>query len=425
MGTTRTSVSLGDLRGVVGEGYVREAAPEDAVEGVAPSFVVEPGTIEELGELMKLASWEGLKVAPRGGGTKMWLGNPPTELDLVVSIARMNEVIEHVPGDQVVRVQAGIKLEDLQERLAASNQMLAVDPSEEGATIGGIVAANAYGPRRLRYATVRDLIIGITVVLSDGTVAKAGGKVVKNVAGYDLSKLFTGSLGTLGIIADATFRLHPIPETSGTVTMEVESSQVAGEAVQSILHSQILSSALELRWDGGSGTLAVLIENLEPAVAAQVETASSLLRSYREPRVLDSVEGNELIDSMRHLLDDDEVNLKIGFMPAGLPDVITAVLAAAERRGATARITGHAGNGVTFVGVSGGGQDAHAGLIEELREVLVARGGSVVVQRGPAALKKRVDAWGPLGDRLVLTRRVKEKFDPGAVLNPGRFVGGI
>ncbi len=425
MGTTRTSVSLGDLRGVVGEGYVREAAPEDAVEGVAPSFVVEPGTIEELSELMKLASREGLKVAPRGGGTKMWLGNPPTELDLVVSIARMNEVIEHVPGDQVVKVQAGIKLEDLQERLAASNQMLAVDPSEEGATIGGIVAANAYGPRRLRYATVRDLIIGITVVLSDGTVAKAGGKVVKNVAGYDLSKLFTGSLGTLGIIADATFRLHPIPETSGTVTMEVDSPQVAGEAVQSILHSQILSSALELRWDGGGGVLAVLIENLEPAVVAQVETASSLLRSYAEPRVLDSVEGNELIDSMRHLLDDDEVKLKIGFMPAGLPDVIMAVLGAAERRGATARITGHAGNGVTFVGVSGGGQDAHIGLIEELREVLVARGGSVVVQRGPAALKKKVDAWGPLGDRLFLTRRVKEKFDPGVVLNPGRFVGGI
>ncbi len=425
MGTTRTSVSLGDLRGIVGEGYAREAAPEDAVEGVAPLFVVEPGTIEELGELMKLASREGLKVAPRGGGTKMWLGNPPTELDLVVGVARMNEVIEHVPGDQVVKVQAGIRLQDLQERLAASNQMLAVDPSEEGATIGGIVAANSYGPRRLRYATVRDLIIGITVVLSDGTVAKAGGKVVKNVAGYDLSKLFTGSLGTLGVIADATFRLHPIPETSGTVTVEVNSPQATGEAVQSILHSQILPSVLELRWDGGSGTLAVLIENMEPAVAAQAETASSLLRPYGELRVLDSAEGNELIDSMRHLLDDDEVKLKIGYMPAGLPDVITEVLGAAERRGAAARITGHAGNGVTFVGLSGGGEEAQIGLIEELRGVLVPKGGSVVVQTGPATLKRKVDAWGPLGDRLSLTRRVKEKFDPGFVLNPGRFVGGI
>ena len=425
MGTTRTRVSLEDLQGIVGEGHVREATPGDAVEGVAPHFVVEPGTIEEISELMKLASREGLKVAPRGGGTKMFLGNLPTELDLVVSIARMNEVLEHVPGDQVVRVQAGIRLADLQERLAGSNQMLAVDPSEEGATVGGIVAANVYGPRRLRTGTVRDLIIGITVVLSDGTVAKAGSKVVKNVAGYDLSKLFTGSLGTLGIIADANFRLHPIPETSGTVALEVDSPAAAGEAVQSLLHSQLLLSAIELRWSEGSGTLAVLIENMEPAVAAQVETASSLLGAYGEPRVLDSAGGNELIDSIRRFLEDDEVKLKIGFMPAGLPDVMTAVLGGAERKGVTARITGHAGNGVTFVGLSGGGEEAQIGLIEELREVLVPRGGSVVVQRAPATLKKRVDAWGPVGSSLLLTRRVKERFDPRGGLNPGRFVGGI
>ena len=425
MGTTRTRVSLDDLRGIVGEGHVREAAPEDAVEGVAPQYVVEPGTIEEIGEVMKLADREGLKVVPRGGGTKMFLGNPPTGLDLVLSVARLNEVIEHVPGDQVVRVQAGARLADVQERLAGNNQMLALDREEEGATIGGVVATNSYGPRRLRYATVRDLIIGITVVLPDGTVAKAGSKVVKNVAGYDLSKLLTGSLGTLGIIADANFRLHPIPETSGTVVVKLDDPEAVGEAVQSILHSQILASALELRWEGGSGTLALLIENVEPAVAAQVESASSLLRPHKEPEVLGDAEGNELIGSIRHLLDGDDVKLKIGYMPAGIAEVIGAVTGAAERRGVTARITGHAGNGVTFVGLLGADEEAYAGIVEEVREVLVPKGGSVVVQKAPATLKKRVDVWGPVGDSLLLTRRLKEKFDPRGVLNPGRFVGGI
>src|SRR5918995_3057509 len=211
MDTRTKNVSLEDLQRIVGEEHAREATSEDAVDGVGPSFVAEPGSVEETSELLRFAAEEGLAVSPRGGGTKASLGNPPRELDLILSTVRMDEVIEHVPGDQVVRVQAGIRLRDLQERLAGSDQMLGIDPPEEGATVGGAVAANSTGPRRYRYGTIRDLIIGITVILSDGTVAKAGGKVVKNVAGYDLSKLFTGSLGTLGVIANANFRLHPRP----------------------------------------------------------------------------------------------------------------------------------------------------------------------------------------------------------------------
>ena len=188
------NVPTEELQNIVGEEHVRQAFADDAVDGVEPSLVVEPGTIEETSEVMKLASREGLAVSPRGSGTKMGLGNPPKAIDLILSTARMNAIIEHVPGDQIVRTQAGLKLRDLQRNLAESDQMLGVDPPAEGATVGEIVAANASGPRRLRYGTIRDLIIGIKVVLADGTVAKAGGKVVKNVAGYDLSKLFTGSL---------------------------------------------------------------------------------------------------------------------------------------------------------------------------------------------------------------------------------------
>src|SRR5829696_2294156 len=286
MDTRTKNISLEDLQRLVGEDHAREAAPEDAIDGVKPSFVAEPGSVEETSELLRFAADEGLAVCPRGGGTKSSLGNPPRELDLVLSTARMVDVIEHVPGDQVVRVQAGIKLQDLQERLAGSDQMLGIDPPEtrSGATVGGLVAANSSGPRRHRYGTIRDLIIGITVVLSDGTVAKAGGKVVKNVAGYDLSKLFTGSLGTLGVIAECNFRLHPRPETARSVAVELPDTASAGAASQAILHAQVVPSAVELLWDGETRMITVLIEGIPSGVEAQSETAAHILKDFGEVR---------------------------------------------------------------------------------------------------------------------------------------------
>jgi glycolate oxidase FAD binding subunit len=424
MATRTKNVSLEDLQNIVGQEHAREAAAEDAVDGVAPSFVVEPGSTEEISELMKFANDQDLAVAPRGGGTTMSLGNPPRELDLILSTARMNAVVEHVPGDQVVRVQSGIRFGDLQERLAGSDQMLGVDPPEvgDGATVGGIVAANSSGPRRYRYGTVRDLIIGITVVLADGTVAKAGGKVVKNVAGYDLSKLFTGSLGTLGVIAECNFRVHPRPETDRIVAVELPDTASAGAASQAILHAQIVPSAVELLWSDETRMLTVLIEGIPSGVEAQAETASHILRSFGEVRTL---ADDEAQPSSPPGAGDDEVAVKISAPPAELAGVLDSTLGAASRLGVTPRITGHAGTGVTYVGLSGGDEEARAGVVEELREIWLRRGGSVIVREAPPAFKERVETWGPVGTRLDLTRRVKEKFDPRGVLNPGRFVGGI
>jgi glycolate oxidase FAD binding subunit len=424
---TRTkNISLEDLQNIVGEEYAREAGAADAVDGVAPSFVVEPGSTEETSELMKFASAEGLAVAPRGGGTTITLGNPPRELDLILSTTRMNEVVEHVPGDQVVRVQSGIRLRDLQERLAGSDQVLGVDPPEEGsgATVGGIVAANSSGPRRYRYGTVRDLIIGITVVLADGTVAKAGGKVVKNVAGYDLAKLFTGSLGTLGVIAECNFRLHPRPEAARTVVVELPDASSAGEASQAILHAQIVPSAVELYWSGETRLLTVFIESIASGVEAQAETTSHILGSFGEVRMRSDEEAGSLGPGSPPGT-SDEVTIKISSPPAELTGVLDSTLGACSRRGVTPRITGHAGTGVSYVGLSGGDEEVRAQAVEELREIWLRRGGSVIVREAPPAFKERVEVWGPVGSRLELTRRVKEKFDPRGVLNPGRFVGGI
>ena len=427
MATRTKNVSLEDLHNIVGEEHAREATAEDSVDGVAPTFVVEPGSTEETSELMKLASAQDLTVAPRGCGTTMTLGNPPRELDLILSTTRMNGVVEHVPGDQVVRVQSGIRMRDLQERLAGSDQMLGMDPPEEGegATVGGVVATNSSGPRRYRYGTIRDLIIGITVVLADGTVAKAGGKVVKNVAGYDLSKLFTGSLGTLGVIAECNFRLHPRPEAARTVAVELPDTTSAGGASQAILHAQLVPSAVELHWSGETRSLTVLIEGIPSGVEAQAETASHILGSFGEVRTLSDEEAASLTPLNPPGTADDEVAIKISAPPAELTGVLDSTLGASSRRSVTPRITGHAGIGVSYVGLSGGDEEAWAQVVEELREIWLRRGGSVVVREAPPAFKERVEVWGPVGSRLELTRRVKEKFDPRGVLNPGRFVGGI
>ena len=420
---TRTNIPVDELQSIVGADNVREATPEDAVDGVEPSFVVEPGSVEETSELMKLASREGLVVSPRGSGTKMHLGDPPASLDLIVSTARMNEIIEHVPGDQVVRVQAGIRLQDLQEQLSGSDQMLAIDPPEREATIGGIIAANASGPRRYRYGTIRDLIIGITVVLHDGTVAKAGSKVVKNVAGYDLSKLFTGSLGTLGIIVTANFRLHPITQVSRTIAVEVESPEAAAGATQAVMRSQVEQTAVELNYGEDARLLTVLLESIPAGIEEKVEAASFLLNPFGEVRILSGEETGHLGPSTAA---EDEAVIKLSAPPADLADVLGTVLGAAERRGLDQpRITGHAASGVTFVGFSGGDEDARAGFVEELREIWLRRGGSVTLQKAPLSLKNRVGAWDQGGDYLGLIRRVKEKFDPRGGMNPGRFVGGV
>ncbi|MBA3791556.1 MAG: FAD-binding oxidoreductase [Rubrobacter sp.] len=415
----------GDLRQIVGSDNVREATAEDAIEGVQPALVVEPGSVEEISGIMKLAAREGLAVSPRGGGTKTHLGDAPRQLDLIVSTTRMNEIMEHTPGDQIFRAEAGVRLEDLQEQVSASDQMLALDPPESGATLGGIIAANSSGPRRYKYGTVRDLIIGITVVLHDGTVAKAGSKVVKNVAGYDLSKLFTGSLGTLGIIATANFRLHPLPKASRTVAVEVESPQQAQEATQSIVHSQVEATAIELHYAEDEKLLTVLLESIPGGMDAKVETASFLLKQFGEVRTLSEEEADHL-GPLTPPAVADEIVLKLGAPPAELGSVLESALGAAERRGlAHPRITGHAGTGVTFIGFSGEDEDAAVGFVGEMREIQTRKSGNVTLQRAPLTLKQRVSTWDNGGDYLGLVRRVKEKFDPRGGMNPGRYLGGL
>lgn len=429
MAATETTVPLQELQEIVGAENVREAGAEDAVDGFAPSYVVEPGTTEEISGVLALANEQGLGVIPRGAGTKLTTGNVPSRFDLVLSLSRMNQVIEHVPGDQIIRVQAGLSLKELLGSIKESGQFLALDPPEKeaGATIGGIVATNSSGPRRARYGTVRDLIIGIKVVLTDGTIANAGGKVVKNVAGYDLSKLFTGSAGALGVIAEANFRLHPLPETASTVTVELDDPGKAGEAARAIMGSQAEPSAAELHWRGGRGTLSVLIEGIPPGVEDQTGTVRGLLGPFGEARTVSGEGAYALGPEISPQISGDDVALKVSAFPAGLADVLRQTENAANKHGLDCRIVAHAVSGVAHVGLSGGDEAAQAEAVGEIRGYVTRSypGSSVVIERAPVGVKRAAEVWGGAGDKEVLIRRVKERFDPRGTMSPGRFIGGM
>lgn len=425
--TTHTDVTIKDLADIVGPDAVWPASLPDAIDGVQASFVVEPSTATQAAEVLRLARGANLAVAPRGQGTMMGWGNPPTRVDLVVSTRRLSRVLEHAAGDLVVRVEAGATLAVLQQELTARGQWLALDPPERDATVGGIIATNAFGPRRLRNGTARDLLIGFTYVLPDGTVATAGGKVVKNVAGYDLGKLFCGSLGTLGLIVEAIFRLHPLPTFQGIVTLHLDRREPAAlvEAIQSVLNSSLVPSAL-LFAPGRAPTLSVMLEGIEPGVEAQIGAARDILARYgevRRDRPEESGDRWRLAPPADVDGADAHAYVRVSSTLVDLAAVLEHVAASAAR-GLGVTVRGHGAPPTTYVSLIGDARGIVA-AIEELRRRLEGLDAHAVVQQASLNVKQAVDVWGPVGDALPLMRRVKEMFDPTGSMNPGRFVGGL
>ncbi len=268
--TAEAGVVKKALAAVCGE--VRDGDPAEA------HTVALPGSTEEAAAVMQVAAEHELAVVVRGTGSRLSWGTPAAQCDLVVDMSRMAAVVEHSHGDLVARVQAGALMRDVQAALAQAGQEIALDVPA-GASVGGIVASGLAGPRRLRYGTPRDLLIGITIVRADGTIAKSGGKVVKNVAGYDLGKLFAGPAGTLGLITEITFRLHPLPAARAYVTAEYIAVSVACDAVAAAANSPLVSSAVELTRaePGGPIQVGVLLEGSADGVAARAGRMADLL----------------------------------------------------------------------------------------------------------------------------------------------------
>jgi glycolate dehydrogenase FAD-binding subunit len=511
----------------------RPAQPGDAVAGVMPRFAASPATVAEASELLRAAAAHDLAVVPRGGSSKLGWGAPPLRCDLIVDTSGLDRVVEHAAGDLVVRVQAGVSLARLGEVLAGAGQHLALDPPPRqapangvgppwlgapvggtlatgatpsaaapapaggvatsawlGATVGGTLATGAAGPRRLRYGTPRDLLIGITVVRADGTVAHSGGKVVKNVAGYDLGKLFTGSFGTLGLIVEAVFRLHPRPAAASYVTVDCDGPDEAYWAVATAAGSELAPSAIELDRPARDQPVrvAVLLEGDPDGTAERTGLMSTLLGKGAatqpsapgwwgwpangrsgdgqtgEGRAGDGQSGNGQTGDERSAPGQPDgatggepgaasagqpggaaeagTLIRIGFWAAGLPQILRTVDTAALAAGLDPAVGGSAAAGVIYAAI---GPDADAAavatFVSGLREALArgdgdARPASAPVPDGPPVLASAVvvhapprardlmDLWGPVPS-LSLMRAVKDQFDPGHRMAPGRFAGGI
>ena len=412
-----------DVREIVSARYVRAADAGDAVAGVQPNLVVEPGSEQELAKVLKLANESGLAVIPRGGRTKLAWGNAPERADVVLSTARLNRVIEHAWADLTVSAEAGCTIAKLQEALAKHGQRLALDALwAEHATVGGVLSTNDSGALRLRFGSLRDLVIGVTVALSDGTLASSGGKVVKNVAGYDLPKLVTGAFGTLGVITRAIFRLHPLPKETRTVSCVTVDARGAQEIVLAIQNSKLAHSGLQICCGSEMQPRAdVLFEGTEAGLTAQVALAKTMMDATRVSDGAGDVWGARREICSAGTSGGEFTVAKFATLPAQLAEAIetTARLSGGNLRwGIVAQ-----GTGIGWLRLEGEVSAMHA-AVRELRGAVEREGGSLVIAERPAGMGE-LDAWGNTGDALPVMSAVKRQFDPRGTLNPGRFVGGI
>jgi glycolate oxidase FAD binding subunit len=429
-----------DLRALVGAEHVRASVSQDAIDGIIPQMVVEPGSQEEVAAALKIATSAGLKVIPRGGATKMDWGNPLARTskpgnnerensesgELILSTRRLNRVMEHAWGDMTATVEAGCTFQQFQQTLAAHGQRLALDPLwPEQATIGGILATNDSGPLRVRFGNLRDLIIGVTLALPDGTLAKSGGKVVKNVAGYDLPKLATGSLGTLGITTQAIFRLHPIPRETRTLSFAVSDTGISdGGNMNALLFAiqdcSMVPTGIQVRAGSyGAPELDIRFEGTVAGCEAQIDQTEAIASGARR------VESPADVWNARSALwsgTEPSVVCKVSMLPADLALFLDSIRRASEMRLRWRIVAQSVGVGCLRLE---GSFAALLDAVKELRNNLETRGGSFTILRGPLEIKSKLDVWGSAGDALPLMKRIKAQFDPAGVLNPGRFIGGI
>lgn len=414
------------LRSIVGAEHLRPANAADRVASLQPAFVVEPGNEKEIAAVLQVANELGIAILPRGGGTKMDWGNAPSRADVILSTARLNKIVEHVWADLTVTVEAGCTVQTLQDALARHNQRLALDalwPSQ--ATIGGILSTNDSGALRLRFGSLRDLIIGVTVALPNGTLASSGGKVVKNVAGYDLPKLVTGAFGTLGVITRAVFRLHPLPRFARTFTCLARGFLPEAQRLLLALEdSQLAHSALQIRCieDSPEPQIDVLFEGSEAGIAAQAEAFKTIVAPApiveADPPVWNA--RQELYSAAKSEPLTSAV-AKFSMLLSAIHDALGTLCSKATSRVHYDAVVQATGIGHVLLR---GEPDAMASVLKSFRSELERNAGSLFVAHRPAEVAQ-IDAWGNAGDALPLMRAVKQQLDPKGTLNPGRFVGGI
>lgn len=425
----RLAARLGAERVESGQGVWRYACA-----GVPPACVVRPQDAEEVRKAVRAAADERLAVVPCGEGIDLDIGWPPARYDAALCLREVHEPWRHDRDDFVVTVGAGLSLAELNERLAPHGQWLALDPPlPERRTVGGIVAADRSGPSRIAYGRPRDLLLGLRAVRADGEWLQAGGRVVKNVAGYDLCRLLTGSFGTLAVIVEATFRLHPLPPCRRVLVAQCDSLIAALEFAFERLRTDVLPEALEVL-NGPAAEQVGLTES--PAVVAvyagDASRVDAAVRGFDRaaPRAQE-VEGAEREAVLRALRDfsqrveEDFLLARLSVPKRFMKEVLARVEGEAKRRELVAEIAARPGSGMAWCQLGGGPEPMAVALFAEWIRVHVRQlGGWLVFESLPPGLRGRVDPWGMTGSAVELMRGVKAQFDPDGRLAPGRLLGG-
>ncbi len=425
-----------------------EACAAAVVDGKRPTCVVFPSSAEQVAAALKCAADAGLGVIPFRNGTKLGVGNPPHRYDVALSLKDMNRVWHYEPDDLTITVEAGIKFGDFEHLVGRRGLWLPLDAAGGGrASLGGILATNAAGPLRLRYGAPRDMALGMKIATTEGKIIKSGGRVVKNVAGYDLTKLLIGSYGTLGVIVEASFKLYPLPAERATFVLEVRSLEVARELRRKILHSPVQPLRLVLLDARAAGFAAggtPDAEGQEFEMWIEVGgTERTLERCGREIEAL----GRDVGATVGRLEPETAKRgwVRIADFRSGLADSHPGILvlkttlpvsaseeflsrAARQAESAATRLASFAQTGVGVIHLCFWAVDGRLDapeVIGKLRLVAENLGGALAVERCPDDVKAGVDAWGAPGSDLEVMRKLKQAWDPKGILSPGRFVGGL
>ena len=402
--------------------------PGDAaytVDGLVPRFVATPASAEQLAAVLAAADAGNAAVVPWGGGRHMALGNVPARYDIALRTAKLDRVLEYEPADLVVTIEAGLTLGRLQTLLAEHGQFLPIDAPDE-ATVGGVLAAGVSGPSRHAYGLPRDWLLGCRVAHADGSVSKGGGRVVKNVAGYDMPKLAVGSLGTLGVIVEATFKVAPLPATQETLLVTFPSLDAAAEAIFAADDRGLALRAFALQPEPHGNALAACW--LAGPSAAVERTARELaeLTGDAKTRRLEGAESKRWWAQVEQTVAPAEngVGLRASLPPSAVAGFMQGLEALGHGDAAAVTSLSYPTTGLVLARLGDAPIERLVDLIEAARKSATEAGGSLVVTTAPVAVKERIDVWGDT-DALSLTRRLKQECDPRGTLNPGRFVNGL
>jgi glycolate dehydrogenase FAD-binding subunit len=399
------------------------------VDRTRQAAIETPDDAESVARLLKKYADERYAIIPRGGGTMSELGSPVKTPGVILSLEKLNRILDHQPANLTVRVQAGATLGSLNQALGEHGQFVPLDPPLPArATIGGILASNASGALRIRYGTARDLVLGMRVALADGNIIQGGGQVVKNVAGYDLPKLFIGSLGTLGIIVDVTFKVLPVPKMTGTFVGQFPNVSDACAIALRVVQSQLLPISLVVLNRGaskplglGNGyTLLTRFGGNESGVTRQVHDVEAWSRARASSTRVEHDDAR-VWARVGDFVFEHETVIKIGVLPSRVGEIAAHVEEIAQKHHTECLLAAQA-LGIVDVALVGGDI---APAIEEMRGEAISIGGHLTIQRASGEMRKRIDVWGPTRSDFAVMQKLKGEFDPSGVLNPGRFVGRI